>query len=87
VREFGEEAGLVIRPGAVLDYAAQYFLSNNDEPYRNFGPLMVVDILGEDPALKIEDDHELVWVAPLEAIRILRHDSHAWAVACWLRRG
>lgn len=86
VREFGEEAGLVIRPEGVVDRAAQYFVSAEDTPYRNHGPLMTVEITGEEPALKIEDDHELVWVDPDEAVRILRHDSHAWAVARWLRR-
>lgn len=86
VREFGEEAGLVVRPGAVLTRAAQYFLSNDEAPYRNHGPLMLVEVAGEQPSLKIEDDHELVWVAPEEALRVLRHDSHAWAVACWMRR-
>jgi 8-oxo-dGTP diphosphatase len=43
-------------------------------------------VAGEAPDLKIEDDHSLVWLAPEEALRRLRHDSHAWAVACWLRR-
>jgi 8-oxo-dGTP diphosphatase len=86
VREFGEETGLVVRPGEELDRAAQYFLSNDDAPYRNHGPLTVVTLAGEDPSLKIEDDHELVWLDPDEAVRILRHDSHAWAVACWLRK-
>lgn len=86
VREFGEEAGLVVEPREVVDRAAQYFLSAEDRPYRNHGPLMTVEIMGEDPALKIEDDHELIWVDPEEAVRILRHDSHAWAVARWLRR-
>jgi 8-oxo-dGTP diphosphatase len=85
VREFGEETGLVVRPGPLLDRAVQYFLSE-DEPYRNHGPLMVVEVVGEDASLKIEADHELVWIDPHEALRGLRHDSHAWALACWLRQ-
>lgn len=86
VREFGEETGLVVEPGDELDRAAQHFLSAEDRPYRNHGPLLVVHLKGEDPALKIEADHELQWLDPHEALRRLRHDSHAWAVACWLRR-
>ena len=31
-------------------------------------------IIGEDQGLKIEEDHELVWFAPDEALRRLRHD-------------
>jgi 8-oxo-dGTP diphosphatase len=87
VREFGEETGLVVRPGEELDRAAQYFLSNDDAPYRNHGPLLIVHPMGDDPTLKIEDDHKLIWLEPGEALRKLRHDSHAWAVACWLRKG
>lgn len=87
VREFGEETGLIVRPGEVIEEAAQYFLSADDTPFRNYGPLMTAEVVGEDPVLKIEADHQLVWVEPTEALRILRHDSHAWAVACWLRRG
>ncbi len=85
VREFGEETGLVVEPGEVLGCAAQFFISDG-RPYRNVGPLMIVRPTGEDPALKIEDDHQLVWIEPMRALRILRHDSHAWAVACWIRR-
>ena len=85
VREFGEETGLVVEPGEALDHAAQFFISEG-RPFRNVGPLMVVRVIGHDPALQIEDDHELVWIEPARALRILRHDSHAWAVACWIRR-
>jgi 8-oxo-dGTP diphosphatase len=35
--------------------------------------------------LKVEDDHALVWLEPQAAIKALRHDSHAWAVAAWIR--
>ncbi len=35
--------------------------------------------------LKVEADHELVWITPHDALRRLRHDAHAWAVAAWLR--
>ena len=84
VREFGEETGLVVRPGVELERAAQYFFSEG-RPFRNVGPLMIVDVTGEDPDLKIEADHELVWIDPAEAIGRLRHDSHAWAVACLVR--
>jgi 8-oxo-dGTP diphosphatase len=86
VRELGEETGLIVTPSETLDRAAQYFVSAEARPYRNTGPLMIVTVTGADPALKIEDDHELVWLAPHEALRLLRHDSHAWAVTCWLRR-
>lgn len=86
VREFAEETGLVVTPGEMLDRAAQYFFSADGAPYRNVGPLFVVEVTAGDPALKIEDDHELQWIEPVQAVRLLRHDMHAWAVACWMRR-
>lgn len=84
-REFGEEAGLIVRAGRLLSRAGQYFRLADGAPVDNRSGLYVAEIVGEDLALKIEDDHELEWIAPEQAIRMLRHDSHAWAVACWLR--
>jgi 8-oxo-dGTP diphosphatase len=58
----------------------------NGEPVNNRSALFEARVVGEDPGLKIEDDHALVWLEPLDALRRLRHDSHAWAVAAWLRQ-
>jgi 8-oxo-dGTP diphosphatase len=85
-REFGEETGLVVRGGAVLDHADQYMIKSDGEPVNNRSVLMVAVIEGYDPSLKIEDDHKLTWFSPDQALRIVRHDSHAWAIACWLRQ-
>lgn len=86
VREFGEEAGLKIEPGAELVRVAQYFRKKGDEPVNNQGGVYAVAETGADPSLKIEADHELVWMDPSQAVVRLRHDSHAWAVASWLRQ-
>ena len=85
-REFGEETGLIVRGGEILDRADQYMVKSDGEPVNNRSVLMTAVIEGFDPAMKIEDAHNLVWVAPEEALRIIRLDSHAWAIACWLRR-
>ncbi len=85
-REFGEETGLVVRGGEILDRADQFMVKSDGEPVNNRSVLMVALIDGFDPSQKIEDDHKLVWFAPEEALRLVRHDSHAWAIACWLRR-
>jgi 8-oxo-dGTP diphosphatase len=87
VREFGEETGLIIEPGPEVIRAGQLFLKSDGEPVENEGGVHVVRLAGHDPALKIEDDHALVWMNPSEAVTALRHDSHAWAVAKWLRTG
>lgn len=87
VREFGEETGLrvsVIEPYAEAD---QYFVNTDGTPFNNRATFFVLQMDGEDRSLKIEDDHTLVWIDPVEAVRTLRHEAHAWAVSAWLRRG
>ena len=86
VREFGEETGLAVAPGARIGRADQLFINTDGEAFNNRQALFEARLVGAAPALKIEADHTLVWVAPYEAITRLRHDSHAWAVAAWLRR-
>ncbi|HRD96281.1 MAG TPA: NUDIX domain-containing protein [Rubrivivax sp.] len=85
VREFGEETGLVVVAGRRVTDFGQYFTLANGEPVNNVGGVYVVQVTDEDAGLKIEPDHELVWLDPCEAVRRLRHDGHAWAVARWMR--
>ncbi|MBE7218862.1 MAG: NUDIX domain-containing protein [Caulobacteraceae bacterium] len=85
VREWGEETGLRIEPARRLGRGDQYMLKVDGEPVNNRAALFEARITGEDAALKIEDDHELRWLSPQEAIAALRHPMHAWAVALWLR--
>lgn len=85
-REFGEETGLQVVAGPVIALADQFFINTDGEAFNNRATIFPVRIVGEDRALKVEDDHELVWLAPHEALRRLRHDAHAWSVAAWLRR-
>ncbi|HKT54781.1 MAG TPA: NUDIX domain-containing protein [Caulobacteraceae bacterium] len=86
VREFGEETGLVVRPGALVARARQFMISAKGEPFNSRNGFFETAMEGEDAALKIEQEHVLVWRDPAEALTILRHDSHAWAVTAWLRR-
>ncbi|HYE46692.1 MAG TPA: NUDIX domain-containing protein [Caulobacter sp.] len=86
VREFAEETGLIVEPGDLVLRASQLFLKSDGEPVENDGGLYLVRESGHDPALKVEDDHTLVWMDPHAAVLALRHESHAWAVARWLRR-
>lgn len=85
VREFGEETGLVVETGRRITGVRQYFVLSDGEPVNNIAGIYAVEVTGEDVGLKIEDDHALVWIDPAEAIRDLRHDGHAWAVAKWMR--
>lgn len=84
-REFGEETGLRVRAEALLSRADQYLLKFDGEPINNRCGLYRCTVEGEAPELKTEPEHELVWIPPEQALRVMRHDSHAWGVACWLR--
>ena len=84
-REFSEETGLVITGGEVLGRVDQFMVKSDGEPVNNRSTLMTAVIDGYEPGAKIEEDHKLAWLAPDEALRILRLDSQAWAVTCWLR--
>ena len=86
VREFVEETGLDIAPLNRIAEASQFFRRSTDEPVNNVGGFWTATILAEHPEAKLGDDHTLVWLDPTFAISRVRHDSHAWAVAVWLRR-
>lgn len=86
VREFVEETGMTVRPVARIAEAGQYFRRSDGQPFNNVGGFWVAERLSLDAGAKIEADHELVWLSPRDALRELRHDAHAWAVAAWLRQ-
>lgn len=86
VREFVEETGLSIAPLNRIAEASQFFRRSTEEPVNNVGGFWTATITAENPESKQEEDHTLVWLDPTFAISRLRHDSHAWAVAVWLRR-
>ena len=75
-----------MRAGEPLGCADQYMVKADGEPVNNRCLMMAAAAEGDDPSRKVEDDHRLVWFAPDEALRILRLDSQAWAVATWIRR-
>jgi 8-oxo-dGTP diphosphatase len=85
VREFGEEAGLKVAPGAFLMRARQRYISPEGRAVNNHGAFYAAEVIAEAAALKIEDDHELVWMTPAEFVQKARHEAQAWAVCVWLR--
>lgn len=85
VREFVEETGLTVTPTDRFAQAGQYFLKSDGAPVNNVGGFWTAACRDNDPASKVEADHELVWLEPLRAVAELRHDAHAWAVAKWMR--
>ena len=83
IREIQEETGLTVRPERLLCRAGQYWI-NQESPRNSLASFYVVAAEGA-AGQPSEPDHSLIWMAPLEAIQRLRHEAHAWAVACWLR--
>ena len=86
IREFIEETGMTVRPVVRIAETGQYFRKSDGAPVNNVGGVWIAEQLSLDPAARVEDDHELVWLHPRTAMAQLRHDAHAWAVAAWLRR-
>jgi 8-oxo-dGTP diphosphatase len=85
VREFEEETGLLVAPLGELGGSSDRVVINGGRAFNVRGRYFCVEILAETPERLIEPDHRLVWRTPLEAIRTLHRESHAWAVAQWLR--
>ena len=85
VREFREETGLRVAADVRLTEAAQFVDKPDGRAVNNTGGFWTLRLLDPTPSRKIEDDHELVWLDPVDALSGLRHEAHAWAVAVWLR--
>lgn len=86
VRECGEEAGLAVTLDQAPFVRADHYFLHHDQVIRNTrGAFFAGRVAAEDPALKTEHDHRLVWMEPREAVVELEREAHAWAVAVWLR--
>lgn len=84
-REFREETGLSIQPRERLFVAGQYVLKSDGQAVNNTGGFWTGRMVSHDPAAQCEADHELVWLDLDEALKRLRHEAHAWAVARLIR--
>ena len=84
-REFREETGLSVGVRVRLMEAGQYVVKSDGRTLNNIGGFWTAEVLDEDPEARTEADHDLVWMAPGEALLKLRHPAHAWAVALFLR--
>lgn len=86
IRECGEEAGLIVDLDARPFVRADHYFLHHDGVVRNTrGAFFAGRVAGEDPLLHIESDHERIWMTPIDALVQLDRESHAWAVAAWLR--
>jgi 8-oxo-dGTP diphosphatase len=83
IREFIEETGLTVWPHRIIGRAGQYWL-NDGEPRNSLAAFYEVELSADD-ADPTEPDHKLMWMPPLEAALLMRHESHAWAILHWVR--
>ena len=84
MREFMEETGLTVWPSRIIGRAGQFW-NNNGEPRNSLATFYEVELSADDGE-PTEPDHKLIWLAPLEALKKMRHEAHAWAILHWLRQ-
>ncbi len=85
-REFLEETGLVVEAGPSVTVFNHYWIHEDGTPYNNRCHIFEARLVAERPDAKTENDHELVWLPPLEVIKRLKNEGYAWAMVLWLRR-
>jgi 8-oxo-dGTP diphosphatase len=86
VREFCEETGWRVAPGALITRAEQFTITRTGERRLNQCAFYLCRLI-EMTDGKIEADHDLVWLDAHQALTRLRHEAAAWAVTSWLRLG
>ncbi len=84
-REFVEETGLDVKVGKLVTELNHYFIHDDGTPYNNHCRFYEAELVRERPKAKTEDDHELVWLPPLEVVKRLKNEGYAWAMVCWMR--
>lgn len=85
VREFLEETGLLVKVGRKICEFNQFYGRRGEQAYLNHSHVFEVEWVADRPSAKIEADHELVWMSPLEVIKLCNKEGFAWAVVSWLR--
>jgi 8-oxo-dGTP diphosphatase len=84
MREFLEETGLTVWPNRVIGRAGQFWV-NRGEPRNSLVTFYEVELSATDSD-PTEPDHALVWMSPMEALKKMRHEAHAWAILHWMRQ-
>ena len=79
-REAMEECGFVLKTGGLLGSAIQFVYSDEEKQYfEKICQFVNAELVSTMPPT--EPGHELLWVAEDQALRLLSHESHRWAVA------
>jgi 8-oxo-dGTP diphosphatase len=78
-REGLEECGFVLKVGRVLGSAVQFVYSTEERQF--FEKICTfVDAEMIETVAPTEPNHELLWVTLEEALKLLTHESHCWAL-------
>lgn len=86
-REMIEETGLALAGAPrLIAQADHYWIKPDGTRLLNRAQYFAASP-GGDTGGKIEEDHTLLWLEPVEAIRLMRHDAAAYAIGQWLRGG
>ena len=85
-REYLEETGLEVKVGGLIAEFNHYMVHDDGTPYNNHARVYEVEFVAERPQAKVEDDHELIWLPPLEVIKRLKREGYGWAMVRWIRR-
>ncbi|WP_433747491.1 NUDIX hydrolase [Falsibacillus pallidus] len=79
-RESIEEMGMNVKINRFIGCARRYFYSKNDNKhYLNEGYFYLCE-LGKQITEPLEEDHQLIWMDPLNAADCLVHEHQSWAV-------
>jgi 8-oxo-dGTP pyrophosphatase MutT (NUDIX family) len=82
-REAKEECGLLLKSRSVLGRAVDIVHSTRENAcFEKRSTFLAADLIGiTSPE---EHDHELIWVDRSEAISMLSHAGHRWAVGTFI---
>jgi 8-oxo-dGTP diphosphatase len=89
-RELREECGLIVRPAPWPNLwavrAVQFVYSELEKTHFEKRSVFLEAAVAGHTVPGLEIDHELVWLPSELAIEQLSHESHGWAVECWISR-
>ena len=79
-REVLEELGYQVSVVAKLGETIEYFKAASEEKYYRIHSRFYKVHLGSKIGEGMEEDHQLVWLSPEEAVNLLIRQGQAWAV-------
>lgn len=81
IREAREECGFILKPSATTNRAIQFSYSIQERKFfEKMCEFMDAELL--NTVMPLEQDHELLWLTVDQALDVLFHEAHRWAVAC-----